>query len=178
VDIRLVLKWVGKKWKLSRPKTRSPVRRITLSPRLVQILRPLVEGKEADAYVFTILEGGPLHHVNLTSRYLNPAVKSASGLVPKKLRIHDPRHTHAAWLISDREPLLVVQRRLGHSAIVTTQNVYGHLTDEANDRTLAKIDPRLPDVLALDPDGASVVKLSRAEEMLPQFDVDDDDLAA
>jgi hypothetical protein len=31
---------------------------------------------------------------------------------------------------------------------------------------------------ALDPDGASVVKLSRAEEMLPQFDVDDDDLAA
>jgi integrase len=144
----------------------------------VQILRPLVEGKEADAYVFTILEGGPLHHVNFTSRYLNPAVKSASGLVPKKLRIHDPRHTHAAWLISDREPLLVVQRRLGHSAIVTTQNVYGHLTDEANDRTLAKIDPRLPDVLALDPDGASVVKLSRAEEMLPQFDVDDDDLAA
>lgn len=175
VDIRLVLKWVGKKWKLGRPKTRSSVRRITLSPRLVQILRPLVEGKEADAHVFTMLEGGPLHHGNFTSRYFKPAVQAASALVPKKLRIHDLRHTHAAWLISDREPLLVVQRRLGHSTIVTTQNVYGHLTDEANDRTLAKIDRRLPDVLALDPDGASVVKLSRAEEMLPQFDVDDDD---
>ena len=102
VDIRLVLKWVGRKWKLGRPKTRSSVRRITLSPRLVQILRPLVEGKEADAHVFTMLEGGPLHHGNFTSRYFKPAVQAASALVPKKLRIHDLRHTHAAWLISDR----------------------------------------------------------------------------
>jgi integrase len=79
VDIRLVLKWVGKKWKLGRPKTRSSVRRITLSPRLVQILRPLVEGREADAHVFTMIEGGPLHHGNFTSRYFKAAVKSASG---------------------------------------------------------------------------------------------------
>jgi hypothetical protein len=56
VDIRVVLKWVGKKWKLGRPKTRSSVRRIALSPKLVQALRPLVEGKDLEAQIRTLLE--------------------------------------------------------------------------------------------------------------------------
>ena len=119
MDIRLVLKWVGKKWKLGRPKTRSSVRRITLSPKLVQTLRPLVEGKGLEAHVFTMLEGGPLHHGNFTSRYFRPAVKAAGRLVPTRLRIHDLRHTHAAWLLSDGVAPIVVQRRLGHSSSVT-----------------------------------------------------------
>lgn len=178
VDIRMVLKWVGKKWKLGRPKTRSSVRRISLSPRLVEILRPLVAGKEPDAHVFTMTEGGPLRHGNFMSRYFKPAVAAAAGAggrVPRGLRIHDLRHTHAAWLISDGESLVVVQRRLGHSSITTTSDVYGHLTDEADDRTLAMVDRRLPDVLAVDREGATVVQLSRAERALPEFDVDDDD---
>jgi integrase len=42
-----------------------------------------------------------------------------------RLRIHDLRHTHAAWLLSDGVPVFVVQRRLGHSSSATTENVYG-----------------------------------------------------
>jgi hypothetical protein len=61
-----------------------------------------------------------------------------------------------------------------------TQDIYGHITPEADDRALQIIDRRLPDVLAhLDGAGAEVVKLSGAERELPEFDVDDyDDLAA
>ena len=41
VEIRQILKWVRKKWRLGRPKTRASVRRISLSPKLVEILRAL-----------------------------------------------------------------------------------------------------------------------------------------
>ena len=179
VDIRMVLKWVRKRWKLGRPKTRSSVRRISLSPKLVELLRPLVEGRHDDDHVFTMVEGKPLHHGNFYNRYFRPAVKNAGGRVPKKLRIHDLRHTHAAWLLSDGVPVFVVQRRLGHSSSATTENVYGHLTPEGDDRTLALVDRRLPDIVQVDEEGAVVVKLTKRETSLPQFDVDDeDDLAA
>lgn len=180
VEIRLVLKWFRKRYRLGRPKTKASVRRISLSPRLVEILRPLIEGKGPDEHVFTMVEGGPLHHGNFTNRYFKPAVKAAGKAVPARLRIHDLRHTHAAWLISDGVPMLAVQRRLGHSSYNTTADVYGHLTPEADDRTLAVIDRRLPDVLARDDQGAELVSLTKQEKQLPEFDdVDDlDDLAA
>lgn len=180
VEIRLILKWARKKYRLGRPKTESSLRRISLSPRLVEILRPLVDGKGPEEHVFTMVEGGPLHHGNFTNRYFKPAVKKAGKVVPARLRIHDLRHTHAAWLISDGAPILAVQRRRGHSTSVTTQDVYGHLTPEADDRTLAMVDRRLPDVLARDDAGAELVRLSAQEKELPEYDdVDDlDDLAA
>jgi integrase len=175
VDIRLVLKWARKRWMLGRPKTKSSVRRITLSPKLVEFLRPLVEGKHDDAHVFTMVAVGPLHHGNFSSRYFKPAVKAAGTRVPGRLRIHDLRHTHAAWLLSDGVPTWVVQRRLGHSTSATTENIYGHLTVEANDRTLALVDRRLPEILVRDKQGARLIQLTAQERRLPEFDVDDDD---
>ena len=37
-----------------------------------------------------------------------------------KIRLHDLRHTHTAWLISAGRPLPSIQRRLGHRSITTT----------------------------------------------------------
>lgn len=179
LDIRLVLKWARKRWKLGRPKTRSSVRRISLWSKLVEALRPLLSDKTSHEHVFTMLEGAPLHHGNFTNRYFRPSVRAAGGKVPNRLRIHDLRHTHAAWLLSDGVPVFSVQRRLGHSSSTTTQDIYGHLTPEADSRTLALIDRCLPDVVHRDSEGARIVKLSAHEQTLPQFDVDDeDDLAA
>lgn len=179
VDIRLVLKWSRKRRILGRPKTASSRRRITLSPRLVEILRPLVEGKDSEHPVFTMLNGGPLHHGNFTSRYFKPAVQVAGARVPDELRIHDLRHTHATWLLSDGAPIHTVQRRLGHSTMTTTVEVYGHITSESDDRTLAMVDRRLPDFVTGDDGGAEVLSMSVQERDLPEIDVDDkDDVAA
>lgn len=178
VDIRLALKWRGRKWKLGRPKTRSSVRRVTLPPRLVEVLRPLVEGKGPDSHVFTMVEGGPLHHGNFLNRYFRPAAKRAEG-VPSGMRIHDLRHTHAAWLLSDGVPALIVAQRLGHSSTHTTTNVYGHITASADGAMLYTLNRRLPEVLARGDDGAVVLQLMLSEAKLPEFDIDDlDDLAA
>jgi integrase len=179
IEIRVVLKWVRKKWRLGRPKTASSVRWISLSPKLVELLRTSMVDRAADDHAFTMIEAGPLHHGNFHKRYFRPAVEAAGGRVPRKLRIHDLRHTHAAWLLSAGAPLIVVQRRLGHSTIVTTSDIYGHLTPEADKRSLRIVDYYLPDCF-LGPDArVSTVKLSASEAALPEYDVDDlDDLAA
>jgi integrase len=143
------------------------------------VLRPLVAGKGADDHVFTMVEGGPLHHGNFFNRYWKETVKAAGAGVPKKIRIHDLRHTHASWLLSAGVAPLVVAARLGHSSATTTQNVYGHVTTEADDRAIDIVDGQLPEVLARDDEGATVIQLSEAEERLPEFDIDDeDDVAA
>ena len=45
--------------------------------------------------------------------------------------VHTLRHTYATTALLNRVPMHVVSRHLGHSCIVTTADVYGHLTDEA-----------------------------------------------
>ncbi len=52
-------------------------------------------------------------------------------------RIHDLRHTHAAWLIAEGEHPKTIQTRLGHSSVEVTIDRYGHLMDG----------PRPPDCL-------------------------------
>lgn len=111
---------------LGAPKTRRGRRTISIGPALARTLRPLVEGRPADAYVFTALEGGIIHHGTFHPRVWQPAVKATqkAGLT-KTPRIHDLRHTYATWMAA-RIPLDQLQRLLGHESIQTTVDVYGH----------------------------------------------------
>lgn len=49
-----------------------------------------------------------------------------------KIRFHDLRHLHASLLINAGIPLAVVSKRLGHSTIAVTVDLYGHLMRDAN----------------------------------------------
>ena len=53
------------------------------------------------------------------------------------LRIHDLRHTHASHLIADNIPLTGIQRRLGHSSITVTSDMYGHLLPVVDENIIA-----------------------------------------
>lgn len=50
-----------------------------------------------------------------------------AGTINPRPRLHDLRHTHASWLISEGMSLEQVQDQLGHESILTTRKVYGHL---------------------------------------------------
>ena len=63
---------------------------------------------------------------NFYTNVWRPACERA-GFGDDHPRIHDTRHTHASWLISDGMSLEQVQDQLGHESILTTRNVYGHL---------------------------------------------------
>lgn len=126
VVISKTLKYENGKLERLDTKTEKSRRRIALPARLVEVIRPLVDGRAGEDFLFTMIGGGRLRHSNFYQRYYQPARRKA-GNVPDTLRIHDLRHTHAAWLMKEQVPIVAVQNRLGHSLASTTLDVYGHV---------------------------------------------------
>ena len=69
-----------------------------------------------------------------TGEALDPAYVSRhfDRLVAKhglpRIRLHDLRHTSASMGLASGESLLEVSRRLGHSSITVTADIYSHLS--------------------------------------------------
>jgi integrase len=59
-------------------------------------------------------------------------------LLPADFTPHWLRHTHATALLMSGVAEHVVSRRLGHADIQTTQNLYGWVSEEAEQRTVAQ----------------------------------------
>lgn len=64
--------------------------------------------------------------------------RQLGGRVPERFSPHWLRHTHATALLLSGIPEHVVSRRLGHTDIQTTQNLYGWVSEEAEQRTVAE----------------------------------------
>lgn len=128
---------------LGAPKTKQSRRRVRLSKRTVQLLRPRLDGKAPTDFVFTTANGYWWRHSSFYTRRWAPAVRKAreSGL-HKAPRIHDLRHTHVSWLIEENVHPFKIQKRLGHKSITTTMDRYGHLVTDIDDDTLNALDGR------------------------------------
>lgn len=124
------------------PKSRMSRRTVPLPAYAVDALVPLVAGRGRDHVIFTAVQGGYVRY-RVFWRTWQRTVKAA-GL--DGLRIHDLRHTHAAWLISAGVPLTAVQRRLGHASISVTSDRYGHLMPAVDDKILTALDAALPHI--------------------------------
>ncbi|MDQ1514680.1 MAG: hypothetical protein QOE80_510 [Actinomycetota bacterium] len=92
----------------------------------------------AEEYVFTAPMGGPLRRSLLHKRYFRPAVLRPG--LPEGLRVHDLRHTCAPILIGLGAHPKVIQERLGHSSIMVTMDVYGHLFPSLNEAMTERLD--------------------------------------
>lgn len=135
---------VSKSWKrgahgfiIGSPKTEAGIRQITLPLSMTQMLDEHLRQLGNNSLVFQHPNGGRLTSGIFYMRYWKPAIESANAPeAAKKLmatpRLHDLRHTHASWLIAAGVPLPVIQKRLGHSSISTTVDVYGHLANDAD----------------------------------------------
>jgi integrase len=62
------------------------------------------------------------------------------GVLTRRPRFHDLRHTHASVLIARGWHFKKVQRRLGHARFQTTMDVYGHLIDLGDSDELAGLE--------------------------------------
>lgn len=139
--VEVLIAWrrlLGGGMHLGRVKSLCSQRLITLPPEVVTVLRPLLVGKGPDDPVFTMRGGGWLHHANFVNRFFAPAVVTAN--LPVQTRPHSLRHTHCAWLIAAKIPMLAISRRLGHSSEHFTSKRYGHL--------VAKLTTEVVDVLS------------------------------
>ena len=83
--------------------------------------------------LFTSSTGTALSRNNFRTKYWTPAVNAAK--IQQNVTFHNLRAAHASWLLAGGADIIVVQERLGHRRITTTQQYTGTLPD-AGDRAL------------------------------------------
>jgi integrase len=129
--------------KIGAPKSEASRRTIPLGPELILALKEwkLACPKSDLDLVFPTSTGAIEHHKNML-RSLGPIMKAAHVLKNDKPKyaLHAFRHFFASWCINPADrggrelPAKVVQALLGHSSIVMTLDVYGHLFRDGSDR--------------------------------------------
>lgn len=58
----------------------------------------------------------------------------------RKIRVHDLRHSHISYLISKNVNIYIISRRVGHSSISMTLDIYGHLMPSTQDDVIKAIE--------------------------------------
>ena len=111
-------------------------RRVSIDKTTIKLLREhMLEYSIRDSdLLFTSTAGTPLSRNNFRTKYWAPAVKATK--VDQKVTFHNLRAAHASWLLAGGADIVVVQERLGHRQITTTQQYLGTLPD-AGERALA-----------------------------------------
>ena len=128
-------------YRVAEPKSRRSVRSVTISDHVRDVLIARTAGKRDHELVFPAPEGGQFLSAWFYTRYWKPALtRAASEGLLKRPRVHDLRHTQAAWLIAEGRPLPSIQARLGHESISTTIDRYGHLMPDLDTGNAAAID--------------------------------------
>jgi integrase len=146
---------------IGKPKSQSGDRTIPLGPLVLNALKEwkLACPKGEHGLVFPNGKGKLENHANIVQRILCPAQIAAGVTVPVKdalgKTVHDKngkpimqakytgthafRHFYASWCINRKKdgglelPPKIVQERLGHSSIMMTMDIYGHLFPRNDD---------------------------------------------
>lgn len=146
---------------IGRPKSESGDRSIPLGPLALTALKQwkLACPKGEMGLVFPNGVGKLENHANIVKRILWPVQIAAGVTVPmvdkdgkpetdkqgrpaleaKYSGLHALRHFYASWCINRRRdggleiPMKTVQERMGHSSIVMTSDIYGHLFPQGDD---------------------------------------------
>jgi integrase len=112
---------------------------------LAEELRPLIEGRPADAFVFAAKRGGPLRNRAARRGWFDAAAKAID---QPDLTPHGLRHTAASLAVSAGANVLTVARMLGHSDPSVTLRIYADLFDSDLDAVGKRLDAlrRVPPV--------------------------------
>lgn len=140
-------------WEVGVPKTSKARRTVNAAVPALVAVAPLL-GKPSDI-VFTTTTGKVVRHSNFYNRIWLPACERAE-LEPRPT-IHDCRHTHASWLLSDGQSIEAVQDQLGHESAETTRRVYAHLLPAVGVAVGKSASAAMSRVLAHRADGAHVL---------------------
>lgn len=137
---------VARAWKnggvLGPPKTARGRRTIALPREVAEAPRDVAGDRAPGELVFVNMGGRRVQQATLHDLWQTwiddtewePRTRSRvprSPALRKVPRIHDLRHSHAAYMISRGVNLYDLRHRLGHESIQTTADVYGHLLPES-----------------------------------------------
>lgn len=129
VNKTLSRKVKDKGYKLTTPKNKYSTRKIDLSQSLIAELLSLPDGE----FVF----GGdkPLHENTVRNRLIAYTKKTD---LPS-IRVHDFRHSHVSFLLSNHVSITAVSKRLGHKNSQITLSIYAHLMPEDTEQIKSAI---------------------------------------
>lgn len=127
-------------YEIKEPKTVSSIREISLNDGLYEYLldykvsQTLIPGFSEDWFIF-----GGIHPVaeNTLTRVKDAAIAKAG---VKRIHIHDFRHSHASNLIADGMNIVAVSKRLGHSNVAMTLEIYTHLLQKNDDELIKNLE--------------------------------------
>jgi integrase len=122
---------------LKEPKTKKSRRFIPVPEQVVVVLKKererqdryretLGEGYDCRDFVCAWEDGKPYDPEWIGKQWVK--LVASDNKIPNGVRFHDLRHTHATILLSQNINLKVIQERLGHESIVTTGDIYSHVT--------------------------------------------------
>jgi integrase len=108
------------------PKSAEGRRTVPFGPELAVILKEhKLASPPGGELVFPNKVGKPFLLANLRRNVL------------RGIKLHSLRHFYASWQLGLGLPLTTVQRRLGHSTIMLTADIYGHLLPSTSDERAA-----------------------------------------
>lgn len=113
-------------------KTGTSERTISIDKKTYEYLLPFIES--ACPFVFGGERSLPITSIQ---KHFTKAIEK-SGVKP--IRLHDLRHSHASLLIAAGVPIIAVSKRLGHSSVKITLDVYSHLLERTENEMLNTID--------------------------------------
>ena len=114
--------------KLLPPKTETSIRKISLSPTLVEILKKHKAKNYSSDFVCTLEDGRLISPSSLNHKFKD-IIKENN--LPN-IRFHDLRHSHASLLLSQGVQPKMISERLGHSNISITMDLYSHIYEADN----------------------------------------------
>ena len=106
-----------------------------------------------DGRVFTHEDGRPLFPSYLTKWFKDFITRHGF----QDVHLHSLRHSYASLMIADGTPLVVVSKRLGHSQVSTTSDIYAHII-KSSDEKAAQVTEKFADILAPPPADTVTVK--------------------
>lgn len=127
----------GKGIYLDSPKTKKSKRTISLPDVCFDLLKKLKHNQESLKEMYkSIWQNTEFVFKDEYGNYYNPSRLSRNWVAftkkyhLKHIRLHDLRHTCATFLISHNVPIATVSKKLGHSNVYTTLDVYTHAVDK------------------------------------------------
>lgn len=130
----------------SLPKTAKSARSLALDPHTVTVLRSHRKRQLEDrlaageawtetGLLFVDALGEPLHPTSLTRTFKRATARAGLPVV----RLHDLRHAYATAALEAGVPLKVVSELLGHASIAVTADIYSHVSEELNRKSVEHV---------------------------------------
>lgn len=124
--IKITRTWDDSKKAFKPTKTKTSVRTIPVNRELLRYLNDLKANNTIMVFQNSL---GTIPTSGALLKCLN-SILTQCGIKKSGFHFHSLRHVHVAYLLSQGIPIEVISKRLGHSRVTVTLNVYSYLIDE------------------------------------------------